>query len=131
MVDRAHCTQGLAEDKVAQARAAEQAEYIPERNEDGKTLTKKEKAALQRAAVKQMEATAAAEANRMEPEVFTATKILSHCRSCTQPSVCLLDCSLEEACIQKTPFRAPAVNLLNAVSRLSRMAQNLWSKKEQ
>ena len=61
--------QGLAEDKVANARAAEQAETVPERNEEGKILNKKEKAALQRAAAREVEATAAAEANRMEPEV--------------------------------------------------------------
>ena len=53
---------------MANARAVEQAEVVPDHNEEGKALTKKEKAALQRAAAKEVEATAAAEAKRMEPE---------------------------------------------------------------
>lgn len=46
---------------------------MPDHNEDGKALTKKEKAALQRAAAKEVEATAAAEANRMDPEVSNSS----------------------------------------------------------
>ncbi len=69
--------QGLAEDRVAHTLATEQAELVPEHNEEGKALTKKEKAALQRAAAKAVEATAAAEANRMEPEAsFRSSTIL-------------------------------------------------------
>ena len=61
---------------MANARAAEQAEAVPEKNEEGKVLNKKEKAALQKAADREVEATAAVEANRMEPE---ASLLLSVC----------------------------------------------------
>lgn len=66
------CLQGLPEDKVANAKAAAQAETVPEHNEEGKAYTKKEKAALQRAAARELEATAANEALRMEPEARRA-----------------------------------------------------------
>ena len=60
---------GLAEDKYAAAKAAEKADDIPEHDEDGKPLTKKERMARQRAVVRAKEALEAAEANRMELEV--------------------------------------------------------------
>ena len=59
----------MAEDKVAAARAAADAADIPDVDEGGRPLTKKERTARQRAATKEREAVADAHASRMVPEV--------------------------------------------------------------
>ena len=54
---------------MAAARAAADAKDIPDVDEGGRPLTKKERTTLQRAATKEREAVADAQASRMVPEV--------------------------------------------------------------
>lgn len=65
-----------------------QAEVVPERNEEGKAYTKKEKAALQRAAAREVEATAAAESKRMDPEASTLSHIFKYNRTLLRLTPC-------------------------------------------
>ena len=64
-------TQGLPEDRWAAARAAEQAGDIPEVDSEGRQLTKKERTALARAAAKERDAVAAAQAGAVLLPVVT------------------------------------------------------------
>ena len=72
-------TQGMAEDKWAEAQAAAEAPEVPEADEEGKPLTKKARAALLRAAEKERERRRAADSERIDPEV-RAADAPSRCR---------------------------------------------------